>query len=409
MRRTARTLLTTLTGAMLLVAQGAAHAGMTVESKIKGPPPMIGGEIQYTIDKNNVDQYKDKMPAGMYEQIKAWNHVVNVYETVRDHKFPPQYVAATEKHKGQPKVNEKGGLESYTAGLPFPEPKTGIEVMYNYNYKYNGDDFFFGDTDFYCYSSTGKFRKLVGGYSRIAYQGRLFLDPIPEIETAEGVESKEAQYLNYPEDVAGLCLITVRYQDPSKGDDGWMYIPSIRRVRRISVAQRADSFGGTDLTWDDYRGFSGKVSDYEWKLVGQQEVIALYHAVTWKFRHKAGLPYAEDLRYELRPVWVVEGVNKDKDYLYSKRRLYIDVDSYFILSEDFFDKRGTLWKYLEIPWTPDPRNFNQFAYGYFMYDLLARRSTVIKISEDPEQPTQVMNVGLTEEMFSPSYIQTYGR
>ena len=83
---------------------------------------------------------------------------------------------------------------------------------------------------------------------------------------------KEIQGISYPEDISGLALLTVRYQSASKGDDGWMYIPTIRRVRRISVAQRGDTFGGTDFTWDDYRTFSGKVSDYKWTLLGKKEM-----------------------------------------------------------------------------------------------------------------------------------------
>jgi len=332
-----------------------------------------------------------------------------VYDTIRDYKSPVEDAAATGKYKGSAKITARGGLENYTAGLPFPDPKTGIEAMYNYEYKYNGDDFSFTDTDFFIYSTTGKSRLLKGGYNRYAYQGRLFLDPKPTVQSSDKIELKEVQWLTYPEDVAGLALLTVRYQDPGKGDDGWMYIPSIRRVRRISVAQRGDSFGGTDLTWDDYRGFSGKVSDYTWKLLGKKEIIGMYHAVTWKMRHKDRVPFSEDVRYELRPVVVVEGVNKMKDYVYNRRIIYLDADSWYIVAEDLYDRRGALWKYLEIPWSFDPRNHNMFAYGYCMYDLIGKRSTVISIRDKQDGPLQVLNTGLREEDFSPSVIQTWGR
>ena len=385
------------------------YTGVGPLNKIKGPPELIGGSVKFQVDKSNVEMYKDRLPAGLYTQIKEWGRVLNVYDTVSDYKPPPEYVEATEKYKGSVKINARGGIENYTAGLPFPDPKTGIEAMYDYDYKYNGDDFSFTDTDFYIYSTMGKSRLLKGGYNRYAYQGRLFLNPKPTVQTPERIELKEVQWLTYPEDVAGLALLTVRYQDPARGDDGWMYIPSIRRVRRISVAQRGDSFGGTDLTWDDYRGFSGKVSDYTWKRVGKKEIIGLYHAVTWKMHHKDKLPLSGDLRYELRPVVVVEGVNKSKDYVYSKRIIYLDANSWYIIAEDLYDRRGALWKYLEIPWSFDQRDHNMFAYGYFMFDLIGKRSTIISIREKQDGPLQVVNSGLTQDDFSPSVIQTWGR
>jgi hypothetical protein len=74
-----------------------------------------------------------------------------------------------------------------------------------------------------------------------------------------------------------------------------------------------------------------------------------------------------------------------------------------------YDRRNTLWKYLEIPWSFDPRNHNNFAYGYCMYDLISKGSTIIRIREKQDGPLQVINTGLSEEMFSPAYIQTWGR
>ena len=392
-----------------ITATAGEYTGVGPLNKIKGPPQLIGGAVKFRVDISNVETYRDKLPVGLYAQIKEWGRVINVYDTVRDYKPPKEYQEATEKYKGSAKITPLGGLENYTAGLPFPDPKTGIEAMYNYEYKYNGDDFSFTDTDFFIYSTTGKSRLLKGGYNRFAYQGRLFLDPKPTVQTPDKVELKEVQWLTYPEDVAGLALLTVRYQNPAKGDDGWMYIPSIRRVRRISVAQRGDSFGGTDLTWDDYRGFSGKVSDYTWKLAGKKDLIVPYHAVTWKMRHKNRVPVSEDVRYELRQVVAVEGVNKLKDYVYSKRIIYLDADSWYISGEDLYDRRGTLWKYLEIPWSFDQRNHNMFAYGYCMYDLIGKRSTIISIREKQDGPLQVLNTGLKVEDFSPSVIQTWGR
>jgi len=376
-------------------------AGFAKEEGSFVPKP-IGGEVKYRIDKANVDQYKDKLTEGLIKVIKEWGYAINVYETVHDYKFPEEYLDATEKYKGTARVNSKGGIENYTAGLPFPEPKTGIEVMYNYEYKYSGDDFKYS-YEGQIISSTGRERKMSGSYTRLGYQGRAILDPKPAIPNPNKVELKEISAFTYPEDVAGLALLTVRYQDPSKGDDGWMYIPTIRRTRRISVAQRGDSSVGSDFTWDDYRGFSGKVSDSNWKIIGKKELLMPYHAPTTNPRSKGKIFNSDDCRFELRPVWVVEGTSKDKDYVYSKRRVYLDADSWAILSTENWDRRGTLWKTQEIAFSVDTERHNMFVSNQIMYDLIGKTTTQVVNFK------QHLNLGLKESFFTESSLRTSGR
>ena len=41
--------------------------------------------------------------------------------------------------------------------------------------------------------------------------------------------------------------------DKEKDDDQWLYLPAMRKVRRISVSDRADYFLGTDLSYEDIK------------------------------------------------------------------------------------------------------------------------------------------------------------
>jgi hypothetical protein len=391
-------------GFFLLVALMLAWTGPPSQAKddyLPFPKP-LGGAVKFQVNKSNVEQYKDKLPEGLYKVIKEWGHSINVYETVNDYSPPKGYQEATEKFAGTARVNKRGGLENYTAGLPFPEPKTGAEVMYNYDYKYIADDFYYiGDVS--IMSSTGRERKLGLNYTRLSYQGRLFLEPKPVIPNTGKLVMKEISGFTYPEDVAGMALLTARYQDPAKGDDGWMYIPTIRRVRRISVAQRGDSSGGMDWTWDDYRGFSGKVSDYTWKLIGKKEMIIPFHAPTRSPKNKGILYSPDDVRHELRTVWVVEGVNVDKNYVYSRRRNYLEASSFDIPAVDLWDRRGALWKYIEISYAVDTVNhLTHTAYGG-AFDLIGRRSTLVRNIKER------VNSGLKESYFSTTNLQTTER
>ncbi len=82
----------------------------------------LKGEVKFKIDKSNLENYKDKLTLGLAEIIRTWDYTANVYETVHDYTPIQEYLDATEKYKGSARVNKKGGLENYTAGLPFPDP-----------------------------------------------------------------------------------------------------------------------------------------------------------------------------------------------------------------------------------------------------------------------------------------------
>ncbi|RJP17360.1 MAG: DUF1329 domain-containing protein [Deltaproteobacteria bacterium] len=360
----------------------------------------LKGEIKYKVDKSNLNKYKDKLTLGLAEIIRTWDYTANVYETIHDYTPIQEYIDSTEKYKGSARVNKKGGLENYTAGLPFPDPKTGIEVMYNYEYKYSGDDFWWTTFQFNSISATGKIKVIKSNYKRLAYQGRLTLGTIPN---PDKVELKEILAFTYPEDIAGLALLTVRYQDGTKADDAWMYIPTIRRIRRISTAQRSDTFGGTDYTWDDARGLSGKIAGYNWTMIGKKEMIVPYHALSNDYRFKGKTPHPDDIRYELREVWIVDGVNKERDYSYGKIRFYIDPDSWAICASDHWDRRGTLWKYNEVGLVVDKKDHVMFQYYQNMFDLIAKRSTL------STKTALKTNLGLKETDFTTTKLQSQSR
>jgi outer membrane lipoprotein-sorting protein len=61
-----------------------------------------------------------------------------------------------------------------------------------------------------------------------------------------------------PEYLRGMTLLTIEASD--RGDDLFVYLPSLERVRRVSMSRRADSFLGSDLTYQDFD--RQRVEDY---------------------------------------------------------------------------------------------------------------------------------------------------
>src|SRR5437879_7267188 len=99
-----------------------------------------------TIDKNNVDQFKDILAVGTYKIIKEGYFVMKVGPTT-DFPLSDAYVAATRANLNKAKLGPKNGdIEGYVAGRPFPEepklddPRAGEKLAWNYKYGVNWGD-----------------------------------------------------------------------------------------------------------------------------------------------------------------------------------------------------------------------------------------------------------------------------
>ena len=67
-----------------------------------------------------------------------------------------------------------------------------------------------------------------------------------------------------PTDVAGTKLLIFYNSDDLAEEQGWMYVPLLRRVRRVATTMRTDSFLGSDIMIEDFLGYTGRVKDMEW-------------------------------------------------------------------------------------------------------------------------------------------------
>lgn len=88
-----------------------------------------------------------------------------------------------------------------------------------------------------------------------------------------GEEKRTAIFYLSPATIADTAFLTIDHPEPDRDDDQWLYLPALRKVRRISAADRGDSFLGTDLTYEDIKKET-KVSldDYTWRTLGEDEV-----------------------------------------------------------------------------------------------------------------------------------------
>lgn len=88
-----------------------------------------------------------------------------------------------------------------------------------------------------------------------------------------GNEKRTAIYYLTPKNVKNTAFLTYDYADKSMDDDQWLYLPALRKVRRISASDRGDYFLGTDFSYEDIK-LETRVSidDYTRKTIGEDEV-----------------------------------------------------------------------------------------------------------------------------------------
>ena len=68
-----------------------------------------------------------------------------------------------------------------------------------------------------------------------------------------GDDKRTVIFYLQPKNVKDTAFLTWDYADPDRDDDQWLYLPAMRKVRRISASDRGDYFLGTDLTYEDIK------------------------------------------------------------------------------------------------------------------------------------------------------------
>ena len=309
------------------------------------------------ITSENVERVKDLISPGLEWCIRH-GFPLTIIETRRII-WPQAYKEATEKYSQQVRLGADGlSLKDYVAGLPFPnlqpsDSQLAAKIMWNYNHNFFATD----DLDARNFDAdTGSIADhgpmtverhfLLDHFRRLWWIGRLYVDPKPEkTPNAAGYELQQGLYpILEPYDVKGVGFVSNRYLDFAKQDDAWLYLPALRRIRRLSTAQRSDALFGQDTDVDSYGGYAGQIGWMDWKYLGERDLLALVHGQHFPAKWHDKVDWAFDDVWEKRRVHVIEGVSKLSQYAFGKRVLFIDKEAWGIPYSDMYDRGGELWK-----------------------------------------------------------------
>jgi len=377
------------------------------------PSPYKDERILFRIDHTNVDQHAHRLSTGQIERLKRHkNFYMNAYPTHRNFEHPEKYDLATAKNLETCRLDEKNVLRGWNGGIPFPDPKNGLEAIWNVKRPWAGDDLITDDCR-RIVDPWGQIRKNRWTTKIMGLDGRLGT----QVPNPDAVIAKGLTFLTYPADREGEAALQISYIDDNKEPDIWVYLPSLRRVRRAPTF-----IGGTQLDGEstvDETGFDFRdnVNGWNWKLLGKREMyVPANNYEIWALGAKDDeecRPMDLDparIRYELHRVWVVEGtLAKGENHPYSRRVSYYDEDHWQPVAADRYDRRGNLWRMAEYFQVYNYCTRQRYVIGFLYINLESGRYEVFGGCRDPNTKTNATDIGLKDEEFSVQALRRLGR
>lgn len=148
-----------------------------------------------------------------------------------------------------------------------------------------------------------------------------------------GDGDKSLSIFDSPADVKGTAFLS--HTHAVKDDDQWLYLPALKRVKRISSSNKSGPYMGSEFAYED---------------ISSQEV--------GKYTYK----WLRDEVHEGRDSFVMERYPRDKNSGYTRQVAWMDKAMYQPLKVDYYDRKDSLLKtqtfsdyqlYLDKYWRPD--------------------------------------------------------
>jgi len=191
-----------------------------------------------------------------------------------------------------------------------------------------------------------------------------------------------------PRDEYGNVYWAVRYSDPKKESKLLIYYNLLRRIRKMSASDFQDQSVGSDQTYDDTDGFAQKISPdvypYEYTIIDDREFLVPAPTVDGTPWMSSKEKYImKDLKFERRPMWVLETKQLDQNYIYSKRIWYIDKETLDLWFIENYDQKGRLYRTYTTHWAFIPKMGLPTKFTDLMLDHIDVHSTYETIRSFP--------------------------
>ncbi len=144
----------------------------------------------------------------------------------------------------------------------------------------------------------------------------------------KGEDSLKLMFFQHPADVKDTAFLTYDYDDPDKDDDQWLYLPALRKTKRIASTDKSGSFMGSDLTYSDMT--SRNLEDYDYTFYEKLKETEVNGVKTWVIW---SIPRSKDIMEETG---------------YEKSLLFVRQDNFFVIRAKQWVCDGGYLKYMDV-------------------------------------------------------------
>lgn len=144
---------------------------------------------------------------------------------------------------------------------------------------------------------------------------------------------KSLTIFNKPRDVKGTAFLS--FSHAIGNDEQWLYLPALKRVKRISSRNKSGPFMGSEFSFEDLSSF--EIEKYSYNYLGDEVIDGL-------------------------DAFKVEQFPTDENSGYTRRIVWLDKAEYRVLKIDFYDRKNSLLKTLAY------QNYQQYLDKHWRAD-----------------------------------------
>jgi len=191
----------------------------------------------------------------------------------------------------------------------------------------------------------------------------------------EGGDQKYFIYFYQPQDVRDMTFMVYKFS--GRDDDRWLFMPALNMVRRIAANDKRSSFVGSDFTYEDISGRDIEDDVYEFI----------------KIEEAPGNPCIQKECYKIK-----SAPKDEKGADFSYKLSWVDKNSSLPLKEEYYDKRGELYKVFTAEEIKDIQGFPVITMRT-MKDMKTGHRTEVEFKKVE------FNVGLEDDLFTERYLK----
>ncbi|MCW0182649.1 DUF1329 domain-containing protein [Zavarzinia sp.] len=388
--------------AVQLAKDWEAYRGYSARSLVAAAklPPELKPGLEITAESaGKYPWLKDYLPGPSHDRLVSGDwfrwHRIRIVPTT-PYTMSRARLEATRKNASftiSPKgelLDAQGNFAMLTeAGLPFIKPNNGLELYWAFLSRGVGNDnAALKPMELAsCLPDNRVERRYVMHLWWQKMHGRVDAAPLGGVRGEDDtVEAGSIVFLS-PRDIKGLAATRRRFASADKPDDFRGYVPTMKRTRILGGSDTQDPMTpGIEATWDEWRQSWLKPDPrkFDFNIVGEGFVLSqpeVGHAYD-PAQYASNECELDTIDLELRPVWILDVTDKTGNYVYGRRRLYIDKEFHYAQYQEMYDQRGNLWRVLDDALDFDPKSGLWMARNYVLWNVIGKRYNRITMTAD---------------------------